>query len=486
MAAHSTLQTSFSATSTDTAIIIPTKPDALTISYKQLNHDILEFQRSLAKLGIGQGDAISIALPNTYEFIVAFLATSYQRAIAAPLNPAYKQEEFEFYIDDLSSSLALVPKGSYAKDGPAVRAARKYQAAIAECFLEGSRVILDVKEKGKLALRAPEKILQAEPDDTALVLHTSGTTGRPKAVPLTHRNLTRTMRNIQDTYELSPKDRTMLVMPLFHVHGLLCGFLAPLRSGGSVIVPGAFSARAFWEDFITHKANWWTAVPTIHQILLKNPPPSPRPAIRFIRSCSSPLSPKTFHELESTYHAPVLEAYAMTEAAHQMTSNPLPHRGKRKPGSVGIGQGVEVKILDDHGNEVPQGTEAEICIRGENVTKGYLNNEKANKESFTAEGFFRTGDQGKKDQDGYVIITGRIKELINRGGEKISPIELDNVITGNPSVSEAVSFAIPSDLYGQEVGVAVVPKPGKSVTEKDIIDYVAGRTAKFKKPSRVS
>lgn len=482
----STLSSSFSETSSATAIIVPTKPNALTISYKQLNRDILDFQKKLAQLGIRHGDAVSIALPNSYEFIVSFLAASFQRAIAAPLNPAYKQDEFEFYIEDLSSAVVIVPEGSYAKEGPAIRAARRFEAAIAECYLDGGRLVLDVKEQGKLVKRQSQAVSQAEPEDVALVLHTSGTTGRPKAVPLTHRNLTRTMQNIQDTYELIASDRTMLVMPLFHVHGLLAGFLAPLKSGGSVIVPGSFSARSFWDDFIDHQANWYTAVPTIHQILLKNPPPNTKPKLRFIRSCSSPLSPKTFQELEAKYGAPVLEAYAMTEAAHQMTSNPLPHRGQRKPGSVGLGQGVEIRILDDQGDEVPQGVAAEICIRGENVTKGYINNDKANKEAFTKGGFFRTGDQGKKDEDGYVIITGRIKELINRGGEKISPIELDHVIAGHPDVSEAVSFAIPSELFGQEVGVAVVPKPGKDVTDQSIIGFVEEKTAKYKKPSRVS
>lgn len=278
----------------------------------------------------------------------------------------------------------------------------------------------------------------------------------------------------------------MLVMPLFHVHGLLAGFLAPLASGGSVIVPGAFSATTFWKQFVEHKANWYTAVPTIHQILLKNPKlwPNPMPDIRFIRSCSSPLSPKVFHDLEAAFHTPVLEAYAMTEAAHQMTSNPFPP-AKRKPGSVGVGQGVEVKILDQAGKEVPQGAEAEICIRGPNVTKGYINNEKANKESFTASGFFRTGDQGKKDEDGYIIITGRIKELINKGGEKISPIELDNVLAQYPAVAEAVSFAIPDDMYGQDVGVAIVPKDGSSVSEEELKAYMQAKVAKFKVPKRV-
>jgi acyl-CoA synthetase (AMP-forming)/AMP-acid ligase II len=426
---------------------------------------------------------VSIALPNTYEFIVSFIAASWQRAIAAPLNPAYKQSEFEFYIDDLSSAIALVPKGAFAQDAAAVRAARKYNAAIAECYYDGTEVVLDVKETGKLAgKRAP--LESAQPDDVALVLHTSGTTGRPKAVPLTHRNLLRTMKNIQGTYELTPKDRTMLVMPLFHVHGLLAGFLAPLACGGSVVVPLKFSASVFWNDFAEHKANWYTAVPTIHQILLKNPIPSPVPAIRFIRSCSSPLSPKTFHELEKALGAPVLEAYAMTEAAHQMTSNPLPP-GQRKPGSVGLGQGVEVKILNDAGDEVPQGKEAEICIRGENVTKGYLNNPSANATSFTKGGFFRTGDQGKKDSEGYVIITGRIKELINKGGEKISPIELDNVIAQHPAVSEAVSFAIEDELYGQDVGLSIVIKEGQALTAGELKAWLDSRLAKFKLPKKI-
>jgi acyl-CoA synthetase (AMP-forming)/AMP-acid ligase II len=244
-----------------------------------------------------------------------------------------------------------------------------------------------------------------------------------------------------------------------------------------------FSARTFWNDFITHKANWYTAVPTIHQILLKSPLPNPIPPIRFIRSCSSPLSPTTFHQLEEVFKAPVLEAYAMTEAAHQMTSNPLPP-AKRKPGTVGIGQGVEVAILDQDGNELVQGKEGEICIRGPNVTKGYINNPSANASSFTSSGFFRTGDQGKKDEDGYVVITGRIKELINRGGEKISPIEVDNAISSHPKVAEAVSFAVENEMYGQEVGAAVVLKEGQSVSIDELKKHVGERLSNFKVPTK--
>ncbi|KAL2812819.1 hypothetical protein BJX63DRAFT_395581 [Aspergillus granulosus] len=479
-----TLARSFSSDSSDVAVIVPQKP-ALSITYRQLHSHISDFQKKLANLGVGHGAAVNLALVNSYEFIVAFLAASWQRSIAAPLNPAYKQDEFEFYIDDLSSTLILIPRGSYAQNGPAVRAGRKYQAAIAECYWNGTEVVLDVKEFGKLEGKGNVGVQNAQPDDVALVLHTSGTTGRPKAVPLTHKNLTTTMRNIKATYNLSPADRAYLVMPLFHVHGLLAAFLAPLYSGGSVIVPTKFSAHEFWSDFIEYKANWYSAVPTIHQILLKTPMPNPIPQIRFIRSCSSPLSPKTFQDLEKAFNAPVLEAYAMTEAAHQMTSNPLPP-AKRQPGSVGLGQGVEIKILDQAGNEVPQGTEAEICVRGENVTKGYLNNPAANKSSFTKDGFFRTGDQGKKDPDGYVIITGRIKELINKGGEKISPIELDNTLLNNPKIGEAVCFAIPDPgHYGEDIGAAVVLKSGQSATESELKAWVEGKLAKFKTPKQI-
>ncbi len=305
---------------------------------------------------------------------------------------------------------------------------------------------------------------------------------------LLHRTMTNsTPDNIRRTYELNPSDRTLLVMPLFHVHGLLAGFLAPLLSGGSVIIPPRFSASEFWRDFTTHRANWYTAVPTIHQILLKNALPNPLPTIRFIRSCSSPLSPSVFHALERTFAAPVLEAYAMTEAAHQMTSNPLPHIGSRKPGSVGIGQGVDVRILDvEQGKELPPGKEGEICIRGENVTNGYLNNPEANKTGFTKDGFFRTGDQGKKDGEGYVFITGRIKELINKGGEKISPIELDNVLAQHPQVAEAVSFAMEDEMYGQEIGVAVVMKEKEgALDEGQLKRWMGERVAKFKIPKKV-
>lgn len=284
-------------------------------------------------------------------------------------------------------------------------------------------------------------------------------------------------------------------MPLFHIHGLVAGLLSPLGSGGSVIIPPRFSASTFWDHFVTHGATWYTAVPTIHQILLNGLVPNPLPQIRFIRSCSSPLAPVVFHALERTFKTPVLEAYAMTEAAHQMASNPLPP-ADRFPGSVGIPQGVEIRILkpffdgDDPKSmdetALPPNTEGEVCTRGSNVTKGYANNAAANATAFTPHHrFFRTGDSGKVNENGYLILTGRLKEMINRGGEKISPIEIDNTVSQHPAVSEVTAFAVPDELYGQVVGIAVVKREKADLTGTELREWLKSRLASFKVPERI-
>jgi acyl-CoA synthetase (AMP-forming)/AMP-acid ligase II len=468
------------------AIVVPNR--SIDLNYPQLISAIKSFQYQLAQLGLAHQSAVSISLPNSIEFAVGFLAVTSSSLIAAPLNPNYKQSEFAFYIEDVKSELVIVPQGAVKSNYPAVLAARQFNAAVAEVWWDSSssKILFDLKEPGKLKTTGAGQIPPPpSPKETAFVLHTSGTTGRPKAVPLTHANMAATVSNIINTYKLVPSDTSYLVMPLFHVHGLLCGFLGPLGSGGSVIMPATFSAHAFWKEYVQYGANWYTAVPTIHQILLKSEKPVPVPYIRFIRSCSSPLAPTTFHDLEANFHAPVLEAYAMTEACHQMASNNLPP-GKRKPGTVGQGQGVEVVILDGHANFVPKGKEGEICIRGPNVTPGYINNPKANAESFTKNGYFRTGDQGKLDDDGFVVITGRIKELIIRGGENISPVELDGVMLEHPAVAEAVSFGAPDEMYGQQVNAAIVLKNGhENTTEKDIQQFLSTKLSNFKIPRRI-
>lgn len=469
---------------TQRAIVIP---DGLELNFKQLRSLIQSLRKELfATEGLGAQQVVSIALPNSLEFVASFLAITGSGMIAAPLNPNFKQSEFEFYIDDMKSRLVIVPAGS-SNDHPAVAAATKMGAAIAEVHFDGTSIRLNKLSPGS---RPPIPGLQRARNpkltDIAFVLHTSGTTGRPKAVPLLHSNMIASVRNIVGTYKLTEADTSYLVMPLFHVHGLVAGLLSPLCSGGSVIIPPKFSAHHFWAQFQKYGATWYTAVPTIHQIVLKHPiPTDPKPKIRFIRSCSSPLPPSTFTELEHKLGAPVLEAYAMTEACHQMTSNSLPP-DVRKKGTVGIGHGVVVVILDSEDNVLPPNTIGEISARGPNVTPGYLNNTKANEESFTKTShYFLTGDQGFIDNDGMLKITGRIKELINRGGEKISPIELDDILSNHPGVAEAVTFGAPDKLYGQQVNAAVVPRDGNSVTEKELQNFMKLHVAKFKVPTKI-
>lgn len=359
------------------------------------------------------------------QFVVVFLATIRVRAIAAPLNSAYLEDEFVFFLEDAESTLLLVP----AKEGNkhAEAAAARLNLPVAGIHWQkddsGSGNVVLVPRARLEGGSLPEDLAGREPDeeDIALFLHTSGTTSRPKGVPLTQKNLATSLKNIVASYELSASDRNLIVMPLFHVHGLMAALLSTLAAGGTAILPGAgrFSASTFWTDMTTYNATWYTAVPTIHQILLsvhKSKPEAEYPKLRFIRSCSSSLAPAVLQQLEEAFHAPVLEAYAMTEASHQMTANPLPVHGPHKPGTVGKATGVELAILDDDGTILKAGEQGEVCIRGANVTKGYKNNPDANKSAF-AFGWFHTGDRGFVDSEGYLTLTGRIKELINRGGE---------------------------------------------------------------------
>lgn len=352
---------------------------------------------------------------------MAFLAVIRARAVAAPLNSAYTEEEFQFYLEDSRSVLIIVPATEGNK--AAENAAKKLDLPIAEGRWKANGEGVDFVSKFKFEVCA--EILDVsgvenQNEDEALFLHTSGTTSRPKGVPLTQLNLSASVQHIIHAYELGPSDKTVIILPLFHVHGLMAGLLSSLVAGGTVILPsaGRFSATKFWDDMKMYGATWYTAVPTVHQILLEKHRAKPEqsyPDLRFIRSCSASLAPAVLQQLEGAFGAPVLEAYAMTEASHQMTSNPLPHYGPHKPGCVGKPTGIELAILDDDGRQLPAQQVGEVCIRGLNVTKGYKNNPDANKVAF-AFGWFHTGDRGFLDEDGYLSLTGRIKELINRGG----------------------------------------------------------------------
>jgi acyl-CoA synthetase (AMP-forming)/AMP-acid ligase II len=455
------------------AVVIPDGPPPVT--YAGLRGQVDTLAEALRRGGLRPGDPVSIVLPNGLEFLTTFLAVTMARAIAAPLNPAYKVEEFRFYMEDAGVRAAIVPPG----DHPAREAAAQLRVPVWEARLDPSGAVrLEGPPVGAAWSGQPHA---PRPDDVALFLHTSGTTSRPKGVPLTHQNLTTSIRNIVRTYGLTPDDIGLIVMPLFHVHGLLGATLSTLHAGGTVVIPPRFSAAGFWPLAAAHRVTWYSAVPTIHQILLDRADAAPRRGLRFIRSCSSALAPAVFARLEERFGAPVLEAYGMTEAAHQMASNPQPP-GARKPGTVGRGTGVAITILNEEGQEQPPGTAGEVAIRGANVTAGYHNNPAANADVFT-NGWFRTGDQGVLDADGYLTLTGRLKELINRGGEKISPLEVDAVLLEHPAVAEAVSFAVPDPKYGEEVHGAVVLK-GEADAD-GLVAFCRDRLADFKVPKRI-
>ena len=458
-----------------TAIVLP--ETNLRISYGNLREQVIAVAEALAAHGIRRGDRVGMALPNGLPTIVAFLAAA-EAGTAAPLNPSYREEEFKFYLEDTSARVLLLPPTGAEE---ARRAAAGANVPVLPVDMDASgRITVDGKVGGQ-SYDAPR------PDDVALILHTSGSTGRPKRVPLTHANLSISSHNVSATYQLSPSDVALCVMPLFHVHGLVASTLATLATGGTVVVPAKFSPLSFWRIARDSGATWYSAVPTIHQLLLARAEPGSKPAgaekLRFIRSCSAALPPQVMHDLEAAFGAPVLEAYGMTEAAHQMASNPLPP-ADRKPGSVGPGTNVGITIRDEKGNVLAAGERGEVCISGPNVVTGYENNPEANATAFFGE-WFRTGDQGMLDEHGYLSLTGRLKEMINRGGEKISPREIDEVLLAHPGIAEAVSFGVAHPTWGEEVAAAVVLREGTAATESEILAFCRERLADYKRPKQI-
>lgn len=449
--------------------IVATSP-LVVVSYKALAEQVERLAGQLLDAGREPGECVAVVLPNSLELLIVFLALTRARLVAALLNPVYKADEIHFFVQD-AQARAVIAEGDNA-------AVREATAGLGLPIWTP-----DVDSHGVVALRelppaSRTSIDVPKGDDVALFAYTSGTTGRPKCVPLTHANVLWSARNIAADYALSSADRSLVVMPLFHGHGLIGAALSTLASGGSVIVPPRFSASQFWRLFSEYCATWYSAVPTIHQVLLlrADSDGAPRSGLRFIRSCSAPLAPTVLTNLEHRFGAPVLEAYGMTEASHQVTSNPLPPL-PHKPGTVGLGPGVS--LIDETGRHLAANATGEVVVRGPNVMHGYRNDPEANGTAFI-DGWFRSGDTGSIDSDGYLTLTGRIKDMINRGGEKISPEEVEAVLLEDPAVAEAVVFGVPDAKYGEDVQAAVVLKAAASPEELQA--YCRARLADFKVP----
>ena len=453
------------------------------LTYGELRALSSDVAAAFRGFGIGPADRVAIVLPNGPEMAAAFVTIA-QAAVTAPLNPAYREDEFAFYLEDLKAK-AIVVAVDY--EGPALVAAKRFGLAVLRLVVEDGAPAGAFHLSGETSAPASGR---PGPEDVALILHTSGTTSRPKIVPLLQSNVAASAENIRASLELSPSDRCLNVMPLFHIHGLVAAVSASLAAGASIWCAPGFDALRFFSWMSEARPTWYTAVPTMHQAILsragRNSDVIADVPLRFLRSSSASLPPQVFEALAQTFGAPVIEGYGMTEAAHQMCSNPLPPR-VQMPGSVGVEAGPAVRIAHEAEDRLVDGT-GEVVISGPNVTPGYEGNPEANAKSFfEADGrrWFRTGDQGAFDDEGYLRLTGRLKEIINRGGEKISPLEVDEVLMDHPAIAQCVAFAIPHAKLGEEVGAAVVLKEGEAATEQDIRSFALERMADFKVPRKV-
>jgi acyl-CoA synthetase (AMP-forming)/AMP-acid ligase II len=456
-----------------TAVIVPEV--GIRVTYDSLRQQVLAMADALASAGIRRGDRVALVLPNGLPAIVSFLAASIA-GTAAPLNPAYPYEEFLFFLGDTDARILICPsvEAEYARSAAADRKIPVFS--------------VEMSDQGTVHLVDPPKgvsVTVPTADDIALILHTSGSTGRPKRVPLRHFNLAVSSANIANTYALSEEDVSLCIMPLFHIHGLMASTMATLLSGGAVVVPTRFNALAFWRTVREYRVTWYSGVPTTHQLLLARTREKPEDAasLRFIRSCSAPLSPELIHKMEGIFGVPFVEAYGMTEAAHQMTSNPLPPR-HRKAGSVGVGAGIRISIMDAPGNHLGTDQRGEVVIQGANVFRGYENNPEANARAFV-NGWFRTGDQGFLDEDCYLHLTGRIKDIIIRGGENIAPHEIDEVLLKHPAIAAAVTFGFLHPTLGEDVAAAVVLHQPGSETELSLLKHCRDHLAEFKCPKKI-
>jgi oxalate---CoA ligase len=456
------------------AIVAPSGPP---LTYGRLRSQVEHVVTILNAVGIGRNDRVAMVLPDGPQAAVAFLGVA-SGATCAPLNPQLRASEFAFFLTNLHAKAIVVRLGS---DSPARDVAQRQGITVIELSPEevGGFTLVGNEHAG------PLRTGFAETEDVALVLPTSGTTSRSKLVPLTHANIYAAARNVRTALGLTCNDRYLNVTRLFYSQGIMLT-IASLYAGASVICPSAFSVDSFFKAMEEFHPTWYSAAPTIHQALLaqahSNRATIRRYPLRLIRSAAAPLPPSVLTELERVFHAPVIEGYGMTEC-YPITSNPLPP-GRRKAGSVGVAVGADIAIMDDAGNLLPSETIGEIVVSGPQVMRGYFNDSTTDASAFT-HGWFRTGDQGYVDPDGYLFITGRLKEIINRGGEKIAPREVDEVLLEHPAVAEAVTFAVPHVTLGEDVAAAVVLRHAASVRNGDIERFAATRLAEFKVPRQL-
>jgi acyl-CoA synthetase (AMP-forming)/AMP-acid ligase II len=455
--------------------------DRTPITYRDLIRLVDDLAGQLTHAGLLAGDRVGLRAQSSAEFVVGLLAASRAGLIVVPLDPALPVDDQRARITAAGGRAVLVDGDAAGENGDTTLPHWPISVTV-----KGGAITVHVDTA------SPPSPASAGPDglrhDDALIMFTGGTTGAPKMVPWTHHNVATSVGNVIASYGLGPDDATVAVMPLFHGHGLIAALLSTLASGGTVLIPagGRFSAHAFDDDLRAAHATWFTAVPTIHQILLgRKETDADRggPSLRFIRSCSAALNPETAEALQKTFGTPVLSAYGMTEATHQMASTSEDEMVTA--GLVGQSTGVQVQIVGDDGRACPPDAVGEIWISGPTVVRGYLANPSATEQTFT-DGWLHTGDLGSLSRTGELTLRGRIKELINRGGEKISPERVEGVLASHPNVLEAAVFGVPDRLYGETVGAAVVPDQSAPPTAADLTEFCRERLAAFEVPASIA
>lgn len=464
------------------------------LNYGQLDRLVQSARGQLAARRIKRSDAIVLVADNSVEFVIGFLAIISLGAIAVPLSPSLTSHEWIDRFAALPVHAALIAEhvtDHFPLDDPGLASISKW---VIRAEGNGDDASIHIHGTNDASANPADKdsapFTTVSGKDVALILFTAGSTSAPKAVPLTHQNVIASVRHIALGYELSAQDATLLVMPLYHGHGLVAGLLATLASGGGAYLPstGSFSAHLFWEDAVRTGMTWYTAVPTIHRILVNRAqheyPGETVIKLRFIRSCSAPLDDELVHDIATTFHAPVISAYGMTETAHQVSSNPLPAHGINKTSSVGPPTGVAIKVLRDDKTDAEVNEIGEVLVRGETLTPGYIDNAEANASSFLG-GWFHTGDLGCKDEDGYLYLKDRLKEIINRGGDKVSPHDVDQVLVSYPKVLEAATFGKSDPVYGEVVQAAVSLRQGEVATESELRDFCRSKLSAFEVPQRI-
>lgn len=460
-------------------------PDtSLQVTYAELKQRVDEIGRELDGLGLGKGTKIAFLSNNGAWTTLLYLGVMANARVIVPLNAVAGSVQLEHVLKHSDSEVVFVsPEYADKLKSLLERIPRSIQ-------------VIELSEQGGLVW--PEQITRQaastappQASDPALLLYTSGSTGLPKGAVLAHRAIVTGGRNVVGGHKLTADDRALCVLPIYHINGAMVTVAAPLISGGSVVMPSRFSAKSFWPLVAKYRCTWSSVVPTIIKYLLDRAGQEPLEfghdnrltQFRFARSASAPLPVAVLQEWENVFAVPMIETLGLTETAGTVSTNPMVP-GKRKPGSVGLAFGNEIKVIDETGVDCAPGTGGEIVIRGENLLDHYYKNPEATDSAFTG-GWFRTGDMGFIDTDGYLFITGRLKELIIRGGENIAPREIDDVLYKHDAILEAATVGVEDQDYGQEVVACVVRRKGFQCGEQELKDFCLAALGEYKSPKRI-